>query len=262
VITRRGLLGGLAAALVPVKGKGKKPVGWTSQVARQVIIDGEANGDGLFVYRGAPASGNLADSIAAFPGTDDDGNGYPAGVASFGPTGTAQLDEGTVILTDPYGNSWSVLPFPQGSSSDPVYLTVITPTAQALFIDTNGLLYANQPGNPEVIETWHDMALLNGWVLNTDGFAQYKLMPDNTVAVRFAGVTPGTDADGTGLWAAPTGDVPGFGLTQSFPISVGYTAAPAYGSTPEVVFKTGQMQCFNLRGTIGSIAGSFRYPLD
>jgi hypothetical protein len=54
--------------------------GWSSQVviASQVIIQGAA--DGLFVYNGAPALGNLIVSAAAQAGTDPYGNTYPQGL--------------------------------------------------------------------------------------------------------------------------------------------------------------------------------------
>lgn len=53
---------------------------WTSQVARQVIVDGSGSDTGVFVYDGVPASGNLIVSIAAESGTDQYGNNYPQGL--------------------------------------------------------------------------------------------------------------------------------------------------------------------------------------
>lgn len=53
---------------------------WDSQyvIANQVIIEG--SNDGLFVYAGAPATGNLIVSAAAQAGTDPYGNAYPQGI--------------------------------------------------------------------------------------------------------------------------------------------------------------------------------------
>lgn len=55
-------------------------MGWSSQVvvANQVIIQG--SNDGLFVYSGTPANGNLIVSAAAMAGTDPYGNTYPQGI--------------------------------------------------------------------------------------------------------------------------------------------------------------------------------------
>lgn len=92
------------------------------------------NSSGAFFYRSTPAAGNLALSIAQFAGTDAFSNGYPAGVASYAPSGTSQIDEGTAILTDSYGNSWAIVPVPQLSSSDPLYLEVFTPAGNSITI--------------------------------------------------------------------------------------------------------------------------------
>jgi len=55
-------------------------MGWSDQniIARLVIIEG--TGDGLFVYDGPPAAGNLIVSAAAASGTDADGNDYDIGL--------------------------------------------------------------------------------------------------------------------------------------------------------------------------------------
>ena len=59
-------------------------MGWNSQavIAQLVIIEGPD--DGLFVYSGTPAFGNLSDSITSMAGTDEFGNAYLAGTASYG----------------------------------------------------------------------------------------------------------------------------------------------------------------------------------
>lgn len=116
---------------------------------------------------------------------------------------------------------------------------------------------------PVTADSWHDMSLENGWTVTPTGFAQYRLMPDGTVMVRFAGIAPGTIVDGTPLWTAPAGYVTTFAGTMSFPLAVSYVTAPSYPtSTPEVVIKGSEMQCFNLRGTVRSLACTFSYPLD
>lgn len=128
---------------------------------------------------------------------------------------------------------------------------------------TNAAAPGASPASPAVAATWQLASLQNGWGLSGTGFAQYKLYSDNTVGVRFGGLVPGTIADGTEVWAIPAAYTPTFTDSMGFPIVVNYTAAPAFGSSPELVPKNnGQMQCFNLRGTVASITGGFRYPLD
>ena len=60
--------------------------------ARVVIITGI--GDGLFVYDGAAAAGNLAESIAAVAGTDQYGNSYLAGITSYSGSGVININGG------------------------------------------------------------------------------------------------------------------------------------------------------------------------
>jgi hypothetical protein len=70
-------------------------MGWSSQavIAQQVVIEGSA--DGLWVYNGAPAAGNLLLSIAAAAGTDPYGNTYPQGLNLNGPEATYLLLQAT-----------------------------------------------------------------------------------------------------------------------------------------------------------------------
>jgi hypothetical protein len=51
--------------------------------AYTVIIASGSAGQGLFVYNGQPAAGNLIASIAASAGTDSFGNPYPQGIGSY-----------------------------------------------------------------------------------------------------------------------------------------------------------------------------------
>lgn len=58
-------------------------MGWTSQFFTTIIIEGNTPNTGIFIYNGSPASGNLIGSWAAFAGTDNFGNSYPAGINVF-----------------------------------------------------------------------------------------------------------------------------------------------------------------------------------
>lgn len=56
------------------------------------------NSDGVFIYNGAPAAGNLIANIAANSGTDGFGNAYLAGVVSYNGTEFASLFAGNVLF--------------------------------------------------------------------------------------------------------------------------------------------------------------------
>jgi hypothetical protein len=64
--------------------------------ARIVIISGL--NDGLFVYDGTPAAGNLVESIAADAGTDLYGNPYYAGITSYSSGGVVNIDGGVEMI--------------------------------------------------------------------------------------------------------------------------------------------------------------------
>lgn len=56
------------------------------------------NSDGLFIYSGAPANGNLIGSIAAAAGTDSFSNAFLAGVVSYSGGSFASLEAGNLFL--------------------------------------------------------------------------------------------------------------------------------------------------------------------
>lgn len=141
-----------------------------------------------------------------------------------------------------------------------------TPAAPAQTVTISGGGGASAPPAPPSPPAWQPMTLSNGWRTSPTGYAQYAPLSDGyTVMVRFAGLTPGNTADGTVIWTPPDGYRTAFAGTMSFPLVVSYVTAPAgVTSTPEVVFKPGAggMQCFSLRGAIGTLAATFTYPLN
>lgn len=117
-----------------------------------------------------------------------------------------------------------------------------------------------QPGTLGTIEFWHTMTLLNSWTVGSGGFAQYKLMPDNTVLIRLNNLVPGTIADGTTIWTAPTGYIPS--SHQKLPLIVQYSVAPAYGGMPFLYTNGSALEVFDLRGTVSDIHATAVYALD
>lgn len=63
---------------------------WSNQGISLLIIQAGTGFSGLFVYNGAPATGNLIASIAPGAGTDPYGNAYPQGIMDQSPGGTLQ----------------------------------------------------------------------------------------------------------------------------------------------------------------------------
>jgi hypothetical protein len=57
------------------------PSTFLTVLANLVIVSG--TDEGVFVYNGTPASGNLVASVTGMSGTDSEGNAYLAGVASY-----------------------------------------------------------------------------------------------------------------------------------------------------------------------------------
>jgi len=50
-----------------------------------VVVEGTTGG--VFTYSGLPAFGNMTASITGAPGTDAEGNAYPAGITAYSPSG-------------------------------------------------------------------------------------------------------------------------------------------------------------------------------
>jgi hypothetical protein len=58
-------------------------MGWSAQYFTTIIIEGNTPQTGIFIYSGAPGTGNLIGSWAAAAGQDAFGNSYPSGINVF-----------------------------------------------------------------------------------------------------------------------------------------------------------------------------------
>ena len=175
------------------------------------------NSSGLFLYGGTPANGNLVASVAGGGGTDPFGNTYQAGITTYGgvgqfaalESGQVTFDNGSVIAEGaPTGSLWLIPTADLVIQPDNIEAAVFTKTSITLAQPVTAT--AGTASSPTLIttDTWNTMTLINGWTVGSGGFAQYKLMPDNTVMIRLNNVVPGTIADGTSIWTAPSGYVP------------------------------------------------------
>lgn len=252
-----------------------------SNLVLRGVFDGtdwEVNSKGVFFYAGTPAAGNLIIALANTAGADRFGNPYPQGISSFSGGITVTLASGAVSLTPFTGGAYPglltsyagtlIFTSPQETTADQLSQLLVTsaaayPSASAALVVGPAAVKVTVPLDAD---TWHPVtSLLNGWTITPTGFFQYKLLPSRQVMVRAGGLAPGTVANGTQIWAFPAGYAPGFSGTMSFPVTVGYTVAPAaVPSTPEVVVRSsGGLQVFNLgAGTVGSAAFTITYPTD
>ncbi len=164
---------------------------WSEQpvITPIVIIAGGVTGEGLFVYSGTPAAGNLIVSIAAAAGTDSFGNNYTQGIMEQSPgAALVNINNGAVA----FGSVPSRAPL--ATSPDAIALTLqsgisalghtvsmmqflqnvtTVPTAPQQIL-TDGLV-AWDPSNLHVTaEAWHSPALATGWT----GSIRYKLAVD------------------------------------------------------------------------------------
>lgn len=240
------------------------------------------NSSGLFFYGGPPAAGNLGISIAPQPGNDQPwttlgGNNYEDGVAVYGNNGSfAKLTDAGLTVKNVFNAGGGFLPttiisFAPSVSSDIVNVNSTTANGGSGILRFNGPVQlfgqttiAGDATAPSTIatDTWHNMTLINGWTVGSGGFAQYKLMPDNTVRIRLSNVQPGTTTDTTVIWVPPSGYVPQV-TAEKLNLGVDYTTAPAYGSSPFLYANLGTgLEVFDLRGTVASIRITASYSLD
>jgi hypothetical protein len=117
------------------------------------------------------------------------------------------------------------------------------------------------PSSPAVAETWRTMILQNGWT--AVGRAEYQMGPDKRVYLQMTNVTVGTFADNTVVWNIPAAYIPSNSSNCNMAMSVNYSTAPAFGSTPILAARnSGILVVQNLRGTPSNISLTASYPLN
>lgn len=168
---------------------------------REIIINGVVAppGSGIFVYDN---SGALIGAWVGANGTDPlDGGPVTIGLTVQNPSGTvvANLQSGALQMERLSG---AFAP-PFISITD---ATVLAGTASGTSINAAGIVTPiiqavtprDNTGSPE---TWHTMpAMAAGWTIG--GHASYTMTPNGWLGVAFKDLVPGTDTDGTAIWAA------------------------------------------------------------
>jgi hypothetical protein len=271
-------------------------MGWSSQAVVAALFRGTdfmINSAGAFFYAGAPGRGNLIHTITNAGGSDDGhGNAYLAGDTTYQDQG-----DGTYLAFQDYQSALSVFsaPGPAGpwTQDGPVLdtypgymvLTGATPSVLWLFIESDQVIVAasnspvSQTSAPLEVqgqvaaqsvtaivsgaaETWHNMALLNGWSAS-GGYARYRMNPDKTVRVQ-GNISGGTITNGTAIWDAPAGyDPSGAPGSQDFPALILAGAAAAAILTPRVNVDTaGTLYLENIPSGTTQLAFSLDYSLS
>ena len=190
---------------------------WSNQGVSLIVIQAGGGFTGLFIYRGPPALGNLADSITTGTGTDPEGNPYSTDITSYSTTLSGvsiQMTEGQLFSY--YQNT--VIPASFGTSAsnelDIQSPTDSTNTVQSTIAMRSGAstgeiivstLSAIKPGSGiDVPDTWNAMGPMSaGW--SVGGHASYTMLPNGWLGVAFKDLVPGTDTDGTVIWSSANG---------------------------------------------------------
>ncbi len=144
-------------------------MGWSAQYFTTIIIEGSTPQTGIFIYGGAPGSGNLIGSWAAAAGTDAFGNSYPAGINVFqGQLTGVSLNSGTINAGTILAAALTNCSFTGGTLSN-------TQISQSTYImnSSGGVIYAyatttttdtfNTAGSPTFTSTVTGTASVSCW---------------------------------------------------------------------------------------------------
>lgn len=208
--------------------------------ARRVIIFGPD--DGLFVYSGSPAFGNLIVAVVEQSVTDPYGNLVP-----FAGTNVFQPSSGLLLTLNGADLGWFTFATEAGPYSDAANLAYDVSLAAVLLsgalgasfdleIPFYGPVYASEPGSPGTQETWHTFSSLSAsWT----GTLQYRLTTEGEVEMRSVGALgAGTLTNGTQIATMPTGYVPTNQGQVPVIISAVGAGSAAAAVTPYLVIQT------------------------
>ena len=228
---------------------------------------------GTVTYSAAPAANNVLNSTAPAQFTDSHGNVILAGTTFYGKsglvyyalnfstgTGAGTIFGGTMTLyTGADMTAWTVA---TGLNLAPNQAQLV---ANQLWIrpfsGNIAQVAVSNPASLSLVETWHDMTLLNGWGLGGGGYARYTLGIEGDVYVQGDNLTPGTTTGGTNIWTIPADYVPGV-QTQRVLMFVEVSTGAPVTDTPRFDATTGgQFQCFNVPGTTTRVGFNGHYSL-
>jgi hypothetical protein len=228
---------------------------------------------GTVTYSAAPAANNVLYSTAPVQFTDSKGNVILAGTTFYGKSGLVYyalnfsigvgagsvFGGSSVLYTGADMTAWTIK---TGFTLDPTGADLVANQLWVRpFSGTVAAVAVSNPSSLSLVETWHDMTLLNGWSLGGGGYAQYFLGNDNDVHVRGDNVIPGTTTGGTNVWTIPSDYIPGV-QTQRVLMYVEVSTGAPVTDTPRFDATTGgQFQCFNVPGTTTRVGFNGQYSL-
>lgn len=214
---------------------------------RLVIVQGVSAppGSGIFVYDN---TGALIGSWVGVSGTDPvDHDSVQLGLSVQNPSGTnvANLQSGSLTIQKLSG----VFAPPQiqvtdftvnsGNTGTDVTATGVLTTLVTTYdpVALNG-----------TVEAWHSMPSIGaGW--SVGGHASYTLMPDGWLGVAFKDLVPGTDTDGTAIWASGSLPTP-YRVSNAHRVACYTQQQRVSGATTETAaleFETdGSIQCYGI----------------
>lgn len=227
---------------------------WSSQVivATQVIIQG--TDDGLFVYNGVPAAGNLLACLVAAAGTDQFGNSFSQGLSFF--SGTTLIDwidtsTGNVRIGPPTGAHF------QFDVVDQVLNIFNSSTESVLRIDPKREAFLVYGGTPALGNLLCSVAGVAG----TDAVGNHVLQgftTYNTSNNTFTNVNNGQIVMGLIVTGAP--DTTNAGFLQADPILPGVSILSS-GLDPSIPTNDAA-QLLVVSGVAGSSLGSGSEPYE
>jgi hypothetical protein len=237
------------------------------------------NSGGAFFYSGTPAAGNLIASITSASGTDSFGNTYQQGITSYqgGAAGYVKMLAGLLN----FSNSAGISTGNSGGSTTADTLAFGSGGGLAsLFLDAQSWisvpLSASDPSQPTTTrETWHNVSGGAGFASAqwADGVTPmaYKLLPDNTVAIRGTPIWTSNGVtglvSGQAIFTLPAGYRPA--VEQFFPAgalganrAIPANSVPLVEVTPAGVVSILELTCPVTNGDQAQPIVSFRLPLD
>lgn len=205
-------------------------------VGQNFLIDDE----GLFVYSGTPASGNLIANIAASAGVDEFGNAYLAGVVSYDGPVFASLNNSNLLLgLIAEAVDAGVVGLASGDevflssptfNKDPATIVLVngldsvTPTSSTAYphIDIGGstggttawingaLIHSTVSAGVSTAETWHAPAYAASWsgtatFAGIGNFQTLRMRLDGEDNVWYEGCFQAGAAAGATVFTAPAG---------------------------------------------------------
>ena len=222
------------------------------------IRGGEVVDGTTLIYSPSPGAGNLVASISATGGTDAYGNTYQAGAVSYTAGGLAGLylgalqlfgsADGWQVTTGPViGGHESLALFPSltyggGLGGKPVY------------VGFDGTVYAANPANTAINESWHSLGTLAGYTVN---LARYRLTALGELEVQVSVTSAGANAATVNFSAALAAAYqPASALAQPAISNLAVTLSPF------VEVSGGTVSVHQDPNKAATIQGSWKFPLN